>query len=253
MHRRRFLTALAGLSGLGVSGCLAAPRARSETTPTRSAPGRFGFPSDICTEAPKADPGIYALTDPVFASDWTGVSIRDRYRRAGHTGLAPDQPVVGLRTETTARAYPLSVLWYHEAVNDTLDETPVLVTYCSLCRSGMVADRRVAGRRATFRVSGLLWAAPQLQEAVAEREGRIFGADRNGAAPIRHSGNVVLVDDVTESYWSQILAEAICGPLARQRLDIVPSTLTTWAAWREDVPETEVLVPPPHSGTMATR
>ena len=144
------------------------------------------------------------------------------------------------------------MLWYHEAVNDRLDGRPVLVTYCPLCRSGMVADRRLDGATATFRVSGLLWAAPQLQEAIAEREGRVFGATRDGSAEIRHSGNVVLLDDLTGSYWSQILAKAICGPLARRTLDIVPSTVTTWREWRETEPDTDVLLPPPYSGTTAT-
>lgn len=33
-------------------------------------------------------------------------------------------------------------------------------------------------------------------------------------------------------------------------LTLVPSTLTTWGEWREEYPETDVLLPPPHSRLM---
>ncbi len=244
MDRRQFLGALAAGS---LGGCLSAPTASDDD---RGPPGRYGFPDDICSEQPKDDPGTYAVTEPTFASDWRDFRFDSRYRRDGHTGLAPDQTVIGLVDGDTARAYPISVLWYHEVVNDRLGGRPVAVTYCPLCRSGMVADRRLDGEVATFRVSGLLWAAPQLQEAIAEREGRVFGAARlDGETAIRHNGNVVLLDDVTDSYWSQILAKAICGPLADETLDIVPSRATDWQTWREAHPDTAVLVPPPHSET----
>lgn len=255
MERRRFLASLAAAGGL--AGCLAPAATRRGTgdTATPRQPegplGRLGFPPDICEEERKANPGIDVITDPATAGGWRAHAVDERYRLGDGPGLAPDATVIGLADGGTARAYPLSVLWYHEAVNDRLAGRPVLVTYCPLCRSGMVADRTLDGTVATFDATGLLWAAPQLQEAVAEREGRTFGARRRGGeAPLRHSGNVVLVDDVSGSYWSQILATAICGPMARRTLDIVPSTVTTWREWRRDHPDTAVLLPPPHSGTV---
>jgi hypothetical protein len=250
MDRRRFLGVLAAA---GLAGGLRVPSAARDGQPSPSAPpGRYGFPADICEEASKDDPGTYAVTAPEFASDWGSYRLDPRYRHDGSAGLAPDQTVIGLGDGAAARAYPISILWYHEVVNDRHDGRPVAVTYCPLCRSGMVADRRLRGEVATFRVSGLLWAAPQLQEAIAEDEGRVFGAARrDGATELRHNGNVVLIDDVTGSYWSQILATGICGPMADETLDIVPSTVTDWRRWREAHPETEVLVPPPHSGTTA--
>lgn len=48
-------------------------------------------------------------------------------------------------------------------------------------------------------------------------------------------------DHATGSIWSQPLGEAIAGPLEGESLELFPSTLTTWGAWRETYPETEAL------------
>jgi hypothetical protein len=46
------------------------------------------------------------------------------------------------------------------------------------------------------------------------------------------------------------MATAIRGPATGDRLDLVPSSLTTWGDWRDARPDTEVLLPPPASGTV---
>ncbi len=48
-------------------------------------------------------------------------------------------------------------------------------------------------------------------------------------------------DHDTGSIWSQPLGEAIAGPRKGERLELFPSTLTTWEAWRTAHPETEAL------------
>ncbi len=48
-------------------------------------------------------------------------------------------------------------------------------------------------------------------------------------------------DHGTGSIWSQPRGEAILGPLRGERLDLVPSTLTTWDAWRAAHPGTLAL------------
>ena len=45
-------------------------------------------------------------------------------------------------------------------------------------------------------------------------------------------------DHDTGSIWSQPLGEAILGPRKGTRLELLPSTLTTWSAWREAHPAT---------------
>ena len=48
-------------------------------------------------------------------------------------------------------------------------------------------------------------------------------------------------DHDTGSVWSQPVGEAILGPRKGASLELLPSTLTTWGAWRGSYPETLAL------------
>jgi len=54
---------------------------------------------------------------------------------------------------------------------------------------------------------------------------------------------LVLFDRQTGSLWSQREHRAIAGALAGQPLDLLPSEITTWGAWRTRHPGTLVLAP----------
>jgi hypothetical protein len=206
-----------------------------------------GFPEDICAEE-RTDIGIYAVTEPAFAVDWSDVTVPERYSETGR--LPEEATVVGIQREDVARAYPVSVLWYHEIVNDVFpDGTPLAVTFCSLCNSGMVGDRRVDGRTLQFRMSGQLWRPPSLQTRIRESNDEVFAVGRENPDPgsVKNTGNLVLLDAESGSFWSQLLATAICGPMEGKSLSIVVSTTATWGEWRRDHPDSEVLLPPPHS------
>lgn len=126
--------------------------------------------------------------------------------------LEPSDQVIGVEIDGEARAYPLRILNVHEIVNDRLAGEPIAVTYCPLCRSGLVFSRQVGGQTLSFGVSGKLLEA-----------------------------NLVMYDRPTETYWSQIDGEAVVGPLVPTRLTLHPSTITTWAEWRRGHPDTAVL------------
>ena len=51
-------------------------------------------------------------------------------------------------------------------------------------------------------------------------------------------------DHETGSVWSQPLGEAIMGPLAGTRLELLPSTLTEWGDWLEAHPDSLALQAP---------
>jgi hypothetical protein len=123
-----------------------------------------------------------------------------------------DERVIGVAIDGEARAYPLAILLWHELVNDTLAGRPILVSYCPLCGTALVFDRRIDGMTRRFGVSGLLYRSDLL---LYDREG--------------------------ESLWSQILAESVTGPSRGQRLTLVRSRLVTWAAWKAAHPATTVL------------
>jgi hypothetical protein len=252
MQRREFLVASVSL---GLAGCVASAPSSSSNGEAAATGGdagagdgeqstieaptlaEQGTPATICEEPLDPD-GIRAIGDPASGPPGEWPDDPDGYRP-----LTDEQTVIGVEVDGTARAYPLTILNVHEIVNDALGG-PIIVTYCPICRSGMVADRRIDGEVATFDVSGLLWRAPGIQTGASEAEGRVF-SDRDEG--VGNNGNLVMYDDVTGSYWSQILAQAICGPMKERRLSTRSATTANWGEWRERYPETEVLLPPPAS------
>ena len=66
------------------------------------------------------------------------------------------EPVIVLEIGDAARAYPLQIMTWHEIVNDELAGVPVTVTFCPLCNSAIVFDRRLDGIVYDFGVSGNL-------------------------------------------------------------------------------------------------
>ncbi len=132
---------------------------------------------------------------------------------ARQSDLPGDELVIGLNINGDARAYPAGLLYHREMVNDTVGGVPVLVTWCPLCYTALVHDRRVGGSAAVFGNQGALY-----------------------------KGAMTWYDHATGSVWSQPLGEAIAGPLAGTDLELVPSQLTTWEQWIAANPHSRVLV-----------
>jgi hypothetical protein len=155
---------------------------------------------DIRSGGPPRD-GIPALNEPdtlpASAAPW-----------------GDDEPVVGVHVGGASRAYPLGILVWHELVNDELGGTPLLVSYCPLCGTALVFDRRLEGRAHRFGVSGLLY-----------------------------QSDLLMFDRESDSLWSQITARAVTGPRRGERLTLVRSRVEPWAAWRARHPDTTVLSP----------
>jgi hypothetical protein len=99
--------------------------------------------SEIVSGGPPKD-GIPSIDDPRFVP----VSQVD--------DLAAMEPVIGFALNGEARAYPLRVLTWHEIVNDEVCGVPVVITYCPLCNSAIVFDRRVNSRVLGFGTTGKL-------------------------------------------------------------------------------------------------
>ncbi|WP_439576545.1 DUF3179 domain-containing protein [Elioraea sp.] len=131
------------------------------------------------------------------------------------TDLDAQEPVLSLVVNGDARAYPLRVLIWHEIVNDVVGEVPVAVTYCPLCNTAIVFDRRLDGMLLDFGTTGKL----------------------------RHS-DLVMYDRQTESWWQQYGGAAIVGRLAGRRLAILPARLESLERFRDRAPQGRVLVPP---------
>lgn len=52
---------------------------------------------------------------------------------------------------------------------------------------------------------------------------------------------LVMYDHETDSLWSQLLGEAVQGPLQGTRLEYLPAIMTTWENWRTMHPDTRAM------------
>lgn len=120
------------------------------------------------------------------------------------TFLRPDDLVVSVTADGRTRAYPLRLLVWREIVNDTVGTQALAVTYCPLCGTAMVFNRRVGSRVLTFGVSGLLY-----------------------------QSDVLMYDRQTESLWSQLAMKSVAGKLVKTELSWLASEQLTWAAWKQ--------------------
>jgi len=94
---------------------------------------------------------IKSLEDPAFVNyDFKSDVERNFY-------VEEEDFVVGVKIEGEVRAYPHSVLDWHEVINDQVEHTPFAVIYCPLTGTASVWDRVVDGQETSFGVSGLLY------------------------------------------------------------------------------------------------
>ncbi len=128
--------------------------------------------------------------------------------------MGPLEPVLSVGINGDFRAYPLRILLWHEIVNEVIGGTPVLISYCPLCNSGVVFDRRIGSQLLEFGNTGRL----------------------------RHR-DMVMYDKETESWWQQFTGEAIIGDLSGKRMTPIPARLESLARFRERAPHGQVLVP----------
>jgi len=56
-----------------------------------------------------------------------------------------------------------------------------------------------------------------------------------------YESNLVMYDRKTNSYWSQILGQAIAGEMAEAVLEVLPSDVTTFGDWKKKFPDGQVL------------
>ncbi len=199
---------IVGLAGAGLAGLLVfGPFAGAEPAGWRWEWKQTDFTKtsisfdEIRSGGPPKD-GIPPIDNPKF------VSV------AAVEGLADTEPVIGLIIGGEARAYPLSVLIWHEIANDTVGGVPVTVTFCPLCNAAVVFDRRAGGRVLDFGTTGKL-----------------------------RNSDLVMYDRQTESWWQQFIGEAIVGEMTGTRLKMLPSRVESLARFRARAPAGKVLVP----------
>ena len=109
--------------------------------------------------------------------------------------------VIGVMNNGEAKAYPIQFLGFHHQVQDTIGGKPVIVTYCTVCRTARVFEPVVNGKLEQFRLVGM------------------------------DHFNAMFEDVTTKSWWRQETGEAITGKLKGQQLPEVFSTQTSLTEW----------------------
>jgi hypothetical protein len=131
---------------------------------------------------------------------------------AGPENKVPEERlVVGIEVNGEARAYPLMFIGYHHQVHDSVGGKDVLVTYCTVCRSGRVFSPLVDGTLERFRLVGM------------------------------DSFNAMFEDETTGSWWRQATGAAVTGPRKGIRLVAIPSRQVTLGEWLASHPASLVM------------
>ena len=156
---------------------------------------------EISSGGPPPD-GIPSIDNPVFesveaAGDW----------------LMDEWPVMLFERNNDVRAYPLTILIFHEIVNDVVGGDPVALTFCPLCNATIAFNRT-------------------LPDGVVLD----FGTSGN----LRNS-DLVMYDRQTKSWWQQFTGEAIVGELTGTQLEFLSSQIIAWRDFRTNHPDGQVL------------
>ncbi len=157
----------------------------------------------ILSGGPPKD-GIPAVDNPEFESI-----------AAGDEWLEEVDPVILYSHGDVSRAYPLSILIWHEIVNDEVDGQPVSITFCPLCNASIAFDRNFDGQVLDFGTTGRL-----------------------------RNSDLIMYDRQTETWWQQFTGEGIVGKYAGEQLRFLTSQVLSWKDFKEAYPDGEVLARP---------
>ena len=153
------------------------------------------------------DRGIPALADKNM--NFVSVEEADNW-------IEDNELVLALEYKGVKRVYPYQILVWHEIVNDNIAGDPILITYCPLCGTGIAYESyiEVNGKKVEtrFGVSGKLF-----------------------------NSNLIMYDEVTDTYWQQIDGLAIVGELTGQELKEISIDTVVWGEWKAIHPDSEVL------------
>ena len=134
---------------------------------------------------------------------------------SGKNKIAKNKLVIGVYFNGEAKAFPIEIIGYHHQVRDTVGGEDLMITYCTVCRTGRVYSPVVDGQLENFRLVGM------------------------------DHFNAMFEDSRTHSWWRQANGEAIVGSLKGKSLKEIPSEQMTLAAWLNRYPNSLILQPDP--------
>lgn len=157
---------------------------------------------------------VYYLFNFRLAADTMFYQPEHKTFRQAQTDTTPRQDlVVAVTINGESKAYPIELIGYHHQVRDSVGNKAVMITYCTVCRTGRVYDPVVDGTAEHFRLVGM------------------------------DHFNAMFEDKGTGSWWQQATGEAVTGPLKGKMLNEIPSEQMSLQAWIIRHPDTWILQP----------
>ena len=135
------------------------------------------------------------------------------FKPKGENILGDSTVVVAVSLGGQTKAYPVRYIVYHHQVQDEVGGKPLLITYCSVCRTGRVFEPLVKGEPETFRLVGM------------------------------DHFNAMFEDVTTKSWWRQVNGEAVTGKLKGEMLPEAESFQLTVAKLFQLYPDAQVMQP----------
>lgn len=129
--------------------------------------------------------------------------------------LPMDALVIGVTVNGESKAYPIRYLSFHHQVQDQIGGQNILVTYCDVCRSGIVFNPTVDGKHETFRLVGM------------------------------DQFNAIFEDYSTGSWWRQVNGVAVTGAQKGKTLPVISSEQLSLEVWSKRHPNGVVMLPDP--------
>lgn len=137
------------------------------------------------------------------------------FEQKGLNKIEEERLILGIHAKGISKAYPIQLIGYHHQVRDTLGGMDIMITYCTVCRTGRAYEPVVNGRKTQFRLVGM------------------------------DHFNALFEDMETKSWWRQATGEAVVGEMEGQKLPEVSTFQMSLRKWLEVHPESWIMQPDP--------
>lgn len=127
--------------------------------------------------------------------------------------LESNDIVLGTTINGESKAYPLEYVGYHHQIRDVIGGVPVMITYCTVCRTGRIWSPIVNGTLEEFRLVGM------------------------------DQFNAMFEDKTTGSWWRQVNGEAVAGSMKGTKLSEFPISQMSFSAWKDKFPQSKIMLP----------
>ncbi len=154
---------------------------------------------------------IYMTNFPMSADTMFKKMLEQNFASKAGNLIDTNRLIIGVIIGNEARAYPINIIAHHHQVKDKINGKDVLVTYCSVCRTGRVYNPTIDGKISDFRLVGM------------------------------DHFNAMFEDPETKSWWRQVNGECIAGELKGKKLEEIECFQTTLKTWLSLYPNSLIL------------